>query len=220
MKNNFVLSLLVTALLSFPGISAAQSQSKTLGLKVKAKGTRTVTLSDKVGKNQFSWSSTAPLEDIVGTAEGVKGTLTFDPQDLRTLQATISADVNTFKSGNDTRDQHIKGASWLDASKHSTIEFVLSDVRNVKIEGTKASGIANGKFTMRGVSKDIAIPFTLEYLEASERTAKRAPGDLVVIHADLEIALRDFNVAGSAGTIGQKVGETIKITAKLFGSTK
>jgi polyisoprenoid-binding protein YceI len=188
-------------------------------LKVKAKGAKTVKLSDKVGKNQFQWTSKAPLESIDGTAEGVKGTITLDPANLSSLKANISVDVNTFKSGNDMRDDHIKNASWLDAEKYATIDFTLENVTNIATKDHTAKGIANGKITLHGVTKNIAIPFTLEYHDASAKTAKRAPGDLVMITADLEVSLKDFNVAGSQGTIGNKVGETIKVTAKLFGST-
>ncbi|HET6513403.1 MAG TPA: YceI family protein [Candidatus Kapabacteria bacterium] len=213
MKKYLILALLVFAGLAAPSLSVAQA------LKVAAKGTKTITLSDKVGKNQFSWTSTAPLENILGTAEGVKGSITLDPQNLKTLKAKISVDVNTFKSGNETRDEHIKSAQWLNAAKHGTIEFSLANVEGLKTEGSKATGTAKGTFTMNGVSKELAIPFALEYLDASERTKKRAAGDLAVITADIQVALKDFNVAGSAGTIGNKVGETIKISAKLFGST-
>lgn len=208
-----LLVLLLAAGLSLPSQADAQA------LKVKAKGTKTVTLDDKVGKNQFQWFSTAPLENINGTAEGVKGTLTLNPQDLKSIKANISVEVNTFKSGNETRDEHIKAATWLNVEKHPRIEFTLDNVADLKVDGKQAKGTANGKFTMHGVTKPIAIPFTLEYLDASEKTAKRAKGDLVMITADINVSLKDFNVAGSNGTIGNKVGETIKVSAKLFGST-
>jgi polyisoprenoid-binding protein YceI len=208
-----LLILLLAAGLSLPSEADAEA------LKVKAKGAKTVTLDDKVGKNQFQWFSTAPVEDINGTAEGVKGTLTFDPQDLKSIKANISVEVNTFKSGNETRDEHIKAANWLNAAKHPRIDFTLDNVTEIKVNGAKATGLANGKFTMHGVTKSIAVPFTLEYLDASAKTAKRAKGDLVMITADINVSLKDFNVTGSQGTIGNKVGETIKVSAKLFGAT-
>lgn len=58
----------------------------------------------------------------------------------------------------------------------------------------------------------------MTYLPESEKTRERAPGDLVMISADFNISLKDFKIAGQEGTIGSKVGETIKITAQLFGN--
>ena len=189
-------------------------------LKVAARGTKKVTLSDKVGKNQFTWNSDAPLEKIKGSAEGVSGSFTLDPQNVASIRGTITAKVATMKTGNATRDGHLKGADWLDAKKFPTISFTIASVSNVSVSGNKATGTATGTFKMRGVSKQIAIPFTITYLDASAATKKRAPGDLVLITADFTISLKDFKVAGAKGMVGSKVGETIRVHAQLFGSAK
>jgi polyisoprenoid-binding protein YceI len=187
-------------------------------LKVAAKGTKTITLSDRVGKNQFTWSSDAPLEKIKGTAEGVTGSLTVDPQNLATLRGTISAQVSTMKSGNATRDGHLKGDQWLNAAQYPQITFTVASVSGVTVTGNKARGTATGTFTMHGVSKQISIPFSLTWLSASAATKKRAPGDLVMFEADFKLALKDYKVIGAKGLVGSKVGETIAVKAKLFGA--
>jgi polyisoprenoid-binding protein YceI len=188
-------------------------------LSVNASGSKRVTISDKVGKNQFSWSSDAPLEKIKGTAEGVTGTFNIDPKNPSAITGTISASVATMKTGNATRDGHVKSAQWLDATAHPRITFTIARVSGIKVNGNSMTATATGAFTMHGVTKTISVPFKLTYLDASAATAKRAPGDLVMITADFDIALKDYNVAGSKGTIGSKVGEKISITATLFGST-
>jgi polyisoprenoid-binding protein YceI len=178
-----------------------------------------VTLSDAVGKNQFTWTSDAPLEKIKGTAEGVSGSLTVDKSNIAATRGTISAQVSTMKSGNGTRDGHLKSAQWLDAAKYPTITFTIASVSNVKTTGNVSTGTATGTFTMHGVTKTVAVPFKLTYVDASAKTRERAPGDLVMISADFNISLADFQVAGTKGTIGSKVGEKIHVTAQLFGST-
>ena len=40
-----------------------------------------------------------------------------------------------------------------------------------------------------------------------------------MISSDFTISLKDFKVAGQKGMIGSKVGEKIRISAKLFGAT-
>lgn len=189
------------------------------GLSVSASGAKKVTLSGKVGKNQFTWTSDAPMEKIQGTAEGVSGTITLDPKNLATLRGTISATVATMKTGNATRDGHLQGAQWLNAASYPTISFTISSVSGVKVSGNSATGTAAGKFTMHGVTKNLSIPFKLTYIDASAKTAQRAPGDLVSVSAEFDVALADYNVAGSKGVIGSKVGQTIHVNAQLFGST-
>jgi polyisoprenoid-binding protein YceI len=124
-----------------------------------------------------------------------------------------------MKTGNATRDGHVKSNQWLDAGAYPTISFKINKVTGISVNGNKMNGTATGAFTMHGVTKNMSVPFSLTYLDASAATAKRAPGDLVMITANFNIALRDFNVAGTKGMVGSKVGETIAITANLFGST-
>lgn len=213
MKRTLALAALAALALSVTAPATAQ-------LGVRATGSKTVTLSDRVGKNQFTWTSDAPLEKIKGTAEGVSGSFTIDPKNLAGLRGTISAQVATMKTGNGTRDEHLRGAQWLDAARHPQISFTIASVSNVRVTGNKATATATGTFSMHGVTRQMSIPFTITWLDESAATQKRAPGDLVMVEASFTVALKDFKVAGSQGLVGSKVGETIAITAKLFGSTK
>ncbi len=200
--------------LGMAGIGAAHAQR----LAVASGGEKLLTLNDRVNKNQFIWTSDAPLENIRGTSEGVAGTLTIDPQNLSNIRGTITTQVQTMKTGNDTRDRHLRSPEWLDASRYPLISFTIASVNNVKTSGNTATGIATGNFTMHGVTKQISVPFRMTYIAENASTRLRAPGDLVMIAADFNISLKDFNVAGTQGEIGSRVGQTIKITAKLFGN--
>ena len=193
------LGLLVTS-------GAASTALHAQRLSVPASGLETVTLNDKVNKNQFVWVSEAPLENIKGSSEGVTGSFTIDPQDL------------TMNTGNATRNSHLVSAEWLDASKYPTISFTIASVDNIKTTGTTATATATGNFTMHGVTKKVSIPIKITYIPESDKTRARAPGDLVMVAADFNISLKDFNIAGTEGTVGSKVGETIKINAQLFGN--
>ncbi len=204
-------SLLAVLFALTAGTLYAQGFSSTNGLKL-------VTMNDKVNKNQFIWVSEAPLENTKGSSEGVSGTLTMDPRDLSTIRGTISTQVSTMKTGNETRDHHLKSPEWLDANRYPAISFTISSVSNISVSGNTATATVAGNFTMHGVSKQMSIPFKMTYLPESEKTRERAPGDLVMISADFNISLKDFKIAGQEGTIGSKVGETIKITAQLFGN--
>jgi polyisoprenoid-binding protein YceI len=207
----------VAAALLFGALAGTTASAQ---LAVSASGAKRVTLNDKVGNNQFTWTSDAPLEKIKGTAEGVTGSFTIDPKNLGSLRGSISADVKTMKTGNGTRDGHLQSAQWLDAGKYPTISFTINSVGNVKASGNTATGTATGTFTMHGVSKTVSVPFKLTYLDASAKTRARAAGDLVMINADFNVSLKDFNVAGSKGVVGSKVGETIAVSAQLFGATE
>lgn len=210
---------LALAAVAVLALAVTAKEAPAQALSVAASGAKKITLSDKVGKNQFTWTSEAPLESIRGTSEGVTGTFTMDPKNLATLRGTVTTQVATMKTGNETRDSHLKSDQWLDAAKYQTITYSVSSVKDVKVSGATATGIAVGQFTMHGVTKPIEIPFKLQYIDASAKTKDRAPGDLVMFTSEFSISLKDFNVNGTKGIVGSKVGETIKITAQLFGST-
>jgi polyisoprenoid-binding protein YceI len=209
---SLVASAVALVTLAVTGLSAQP-------LSVTASGAKKVTLNNAVGPNQFTWVSDAPLEKMKGTAEGVAGSITIDPKNLSTIKGNISAQVSTMTTGNGTRDGHLKSANWLDAAKYPTISFTIASVSGVKVTGNKATGKAAGTFTMHGVSKQMTIPFELTYVDASDKTRKRAAGDLVMISSSFNVSLKDFNVQGAKGFVGSKVGETIQVTAKLFGAT-
>lgn len=215
MNTNKFFSIATAALLLLGANATLQAQK----LDVSASGNKTVKLSDKVGKNQFTWVSDAPLEKIKGTATGISGSFSIDPANLSGIRGTISATVSTMKTGNSTRDKHLQGSDWLDASKFPKISFSITSVNNVKVNGNSMTATAVGNFTMHGVTKQISIPFSLTYLDESAKTKKRAPGDLVMIEATFNVSLADFQVKGKDGIVGSKVGESIAVTAKLFGAT-
>ncbi|HEY3875818.1 MAG TPA: YceI family protein, partial [Candidatus Kapabacteria bacterium] len=206
--NRMKLFAIATAALLILDTCGVQAQ----GFGGVAAGARTLTMNDKVNKNQFVWLSDAPLESIKGSSEGVTGTLTMDPSNLLSIRGTISTQVATMKTGNDTRDHHLKSADWLDAYHDPTISFTITSVSSVQVSGTTAMGTAVGNFTMHGVTKQLSIPFKLTYIPASPKTAARAPGDLVMISSEFNVSLRDYNISGEHDTMGSKVGETIKVT--------
>ena len=208
----FSILVFAASLLFVSGVSAQS-------LAVGSAGSATVALNDKISKNQFVWVSDAPLENIRGSAENVSGSFTIDPKNLSTIRGTIATQVRSMKTGNDTRDKHLVSSEWLDAGKYPAISFTITSVDNVKPNGNAATGNATGNFTMHGVTKKVTVPFRLTYLPESDKTRQRAPGDLVMIAADFNLSLKDFNISGTEGEIGSKVGQTIKITAQLFGNT-
>ena len=208
------LSILGSLLIFTASANVASAQ-----LNVAVSGTKQVTLNDNVNKNQFIWLSEAPLENIRGTSEGVTGSFSIDPKDLTTMRGSVITQTNTMKTGNGPRDSHLYSPEWMGVAKYPTITFKITSVSDVKASGNTATAMVTGAFTMHSVTQPETVPIKLTYLVANDKTRQRAPGDLVMIAADFSLKLKDFNIAGTEGVIGSKVGEHIKITAQLFGNT-
>ncbi len=212
MKRIHILSaFLPLALASF---AAAFGQN----FQVAAKGVQSFNMKDERGRNQASFSSKAPLEDISGTADGLSGVVSFDPSNVvKTIKAQLSVTVASMKTGIDMRDEHLRSEGWLNGKAHPSITFTLKQLKNAKTRNkTEVSGVAAGDFTMNGVTKTVELPVTLTYLPESEKTRSRAPGDLLVVRAKGNLKLSWFGVKNDV--IGSKVAEDIAFEFNAVGS--
>ncbi len=197
------------------------------GFGLPIEGRRTVVFSDKVGRNQMVFVSTAPLEEIHGTAGDVSGSVIFDPNSLERLAGKVEVQVRGMKTGISKRDRHLLSKDWLDGARYPTISFEidgLEAVEQVKSDATEGSagvrGKAVGDFTLHGTTVEMTIPFVATYIAESKETRERASGDLLMVQATFQIALRDFGIKGVRGFVGSRVGEKIEVRVSLYGSTE
>ena len=211
-------------LLFFGWMAAQQVCAETAhGLGLPVKGVQTIVLSNRVGENQIRFVSTAPMEEIHGTASGISGALKLDPAHVEAMTGKIEVRVASMETGIERRDEHLHGADWLDAKRFPAIAFEIAGLKDVSVQADKdmavIQGMAMGTFSLHGVEREMEIPFKATYLSASDHTAKRAPGDLFVIEGAFQIALQDFDIAGARGLVGSRVGTEIHLKANFFGST-
>ena len=194
---------------------AAVSMSFAQGFKVKASGEQTFNFEDK--RNQVKFFSTTPLEDITGISNDVKGKVTLNVADIKSMKGSITISVASIKTAIDLRDEHLRSENWLDATNYPEITFAIKKVGDVKVAAdNKLEAKVTGDFTVHGVTKETTADVTLTYLDASEQTKQFAPGDLLGVQAKFNIALSDYGVENMI--VGQKVADEIEITATLRGS--
>ena len=187
------------------------------GFQVVASGEQTFSFEDKAGRNQATFFSTTPLEDITGITNDVKGSVTFDVNDFSTLKCKISISVASLKTGIDLRDEHLRSANGLDAESYPEVIFEIKQVNDIQVlEANKLRAKVTGDFTTHGVTKEVVADATVTYLDESEETKKRAPGDLLGVQAKFNIVLSDFDVENMI--LGQKVSDDIEISVNIVGS--
>jgi polyisoprenoid-binding protein YceI len=182
------------------------------GVTSALKGVQTIVIA-KDARNQMEWLSDAPGEKIRGSAPGVTGTVTVDPADLSTVKGKLIVPVKTMKTGNDTRDRHVRGKKWLGAKQFPNIIFEIQRVTDIAGSGAQARFKAHGKFTLHGVTKKLSAPITLKWKD-------KGAGAKVKIEVKFNIALADYNIQGKRGMVGDKVGKVIKIWGNLYGATR
>jgi polyisoprenoid-binding protein YceI len=95
--------------------------------------------------------------DPSGEFKGLKGSISFDPNNLKASKFVVSIDVASINTGNGMKNTHAKSEKWLDAEKFPLISFTSKEITKV------TSGYeAKGTLDMHGVQKEITLPFTFE----------------------------------------------------------
>jgi polyisoprenoid-binding protein YceI len=174
---------------------------------------------DPKGINNAGFKLDAPLESIHGTASGVSGTVTFDPENPSATKGKIVVAANTLTLPNSMQQGHMRSDKWMDVAKYPEISFDAKELKNVKTEGDVTTAEAAGTFTCKGVSKDITIPVKLTYLK--DKLSSRLPGakgDLLVIRSNFSIKRSDFNI--SPGQMEDKVSDEIDLSLAIAGAAK
>lgn len=189
-------------------------------LKVKATGEQSFKFTEDRGRNQASFFSSAPLESISGLTSDITGTITFNVADVKnSLKGEFRIPVASLKTGIDTRDEHLQGEGWLNASSYPDMVFTIKEVKEANlVEDNKMTVKTVGSFTLHGVTKEIETEVTMTYLDESEATKTRLPGDLLGVYSKFNIRLSDFNVKNDL--LGNKVAEVIEITLSIVGSNQ
>lgn len=128
----------------------------------------------KVKEDAYAVKFTSKKFD--GSFKGLKSELNFDENNLAASKLTATIDANTINTGNGMRNGHAK--KGLDAKTFQTVKF-----ESTSITKTASGYEANGKLTIKDVTKQIRIPFTFN---------KTADGG--VFDGTFSVKPADFNV--------------------------
>lgn len=174
---------------------------------------------DPKGVNALGFSLDSVLEPIAGNAGGVTGTVSFDPANPAATSGKIVVATKSLVVPNATMTEHMLGGQWLDAAANPEITFQLSKLEGISTAGNVTSGTATGKFTLKGVTKDIKVPVKLTYLADAFGKRINKPevkGDLLVLRGEFMIQRGDYGI--QPGKNEDKVNPEIKISIAVVGS--
>ena len=179
---------------------------------------QTFDFKDPKSVNNVVFRTDAPLESINGTATGISGTVTFDPENPAATKGTIVVEAASLHVPNPTMQKHLQSDRWLDVAKYPNITFESISLDNVKTEGNKSTADATGTMTIKGVSHKITVPVTLTFLK--DKLHERLPnlqGDLLVLRANFSVKRSDYGI--NKGMLEDKVSDEIALTLSVAGQS-
>jgi polyisoprenoid-binding protein YceI len=171
---------------------------------------------DPKGVNNVVFKTDAPLESINGTASGITGTVTFDPEQPGSTKGKIVVASKSLHVGNATMKEHLHGENWMNVEKFPEMTFELNSLKNVKTDGNATSADATGKMTVKGVTKDITVPVKLTYLKDKLKARSGKDGDLLVVRSNFSIKRSDYGI--NAAKFEDKVSNEIELSLSVAGT--
>jgi len=171
---------------------------------------------DPKGVNNVVFKTDAPLESINGTATGISGKVTFDPENPGAVKGRIIIAASSLHVSNPTMKQHLHGDGWLDVAKYPDMTFEVTSAKNVKTEGTTTTADVMGKLTVKGATKEITVPVKLTYLKDKLKARSGKEGDLLVLRTSFVIKRSDYGI--NAAKFEEKVSDAIDLSLSLAGS--
>lgn len=174
---------------------------------------------DPKGVNAIQFHLDSLLEPISGTAGGVSGTVSFDPANPGATTGKIVVAANSLVVSNATMTEHLHSKNWLDVAAHPEITFEVAKLTDVKTSGNETTATATGKFTLKGVTREISVPVRITHLPGAFGKRINKPevkGDLLVVRSEFSINRGDFGI--QPGNNEDKVNPVVKLTLGIVGS--
>jgi polyisoprenoid-binding protein YceI len=155
----------------------------------------------------FSIPILGGLSSVSGKFSDFTVTIQYDESDITKSSVEAVIKAASIDTGVENRDKHLRTADFFDVEKYPEITFKSSSV--VK----KGKGfIANGTFTMHGVSKEISIAFMRRGTFVNPANNKSSMG----FTAQLELNRRDYGMNWQHQTIKNWVGDVVSINLAVL----
>ncbi len=143
------------------------------------------------------------VTNVRGRFREFSGTIFYDEKDIRKSSVRVTIKTTSIDTGNTDRDNHLRSPDFFDAAKYPEITFA-----STRIEKRGDAYVCIGTLTIRGVSREVAIPFQILGVVRDQRGNTR-----LGIEAGLTINRLDYGVSWSRALEGGGlvVGNDVKI---------
>jgi polyisoprenoid-binding protein YceI len=134
-------------------------------------------------------------------------TFDFSPDDLAASRLEVTVQMNSFTTGDQERDETLRGADLLAVAKYPEAHFSATQISRT------ANGFeALGKLTLRGVARDLRVPFTFRTASENGTTAGYMNGKTTVRRLDFGVGQGDWKATDQVGN-DVEVSFALRLTA-------
>lgn len=146
-------------------------------------------------KSTISFIASAGGAEYRGTVGDYQAEVLFDPEAPHIASLRIAIPTSALTFGRKDYDEAVHAAEWLDAAGHPVVRYAANGAEEIGDNQYRF----DGKLMLKGVTKPVSVPFTIE-IEEGEASVT---GELVINRSEFGV--------GSASFAGVAVADEVKI---------
>lgn len=94
------------------------------------------------------------ISHVKGSFKSFDANIHTMDKDFTTAEINLWIDVSSINTGDEKRDEHLKGVDFFDVQKHKQITFVSSAIAKAELEGNH---LLEGELTIKGITKKVKL---------------------------------------------------------------
>ena len=121
-----------------------------------------------------------------GSFKEVSGVIMYEEKDITKSSVEVSIKTASIYTGNERRDAHLRSPDFFDVEKFPEMTF-----KSKRIEKRTGGYVAIGDLTVKGVTKEVVMPFSLQgpFKDPLPTGVKR-----LLVSTSLKVDRRDFDI--------------------------
>jgi polyisoprenoid-binding protein YceI len=144
------------------------------------------------------------VSTVLGRFTSFEGKIVYDDKDITKSSVNVTIKTTSINTDVAARDNDLRSANYFDVEKFPEITF---QSKSVEKKGNDL--VAHGTLTIRGISKDVDIPFEMK------GPADAGRGKVMGAHGGLTVKRDDFGVGKASPMIGGDIKIDLYVEARL-----
>jgi len=150
--------------------------------------------------SRLGFEATQGGSTFEGSFSDWRAEIAFSPDDLTASAVTVEVAIGSFDANARDRNSTAMGEQWFAVEDHPTAVFETADFRH--LEGDRYEAV--GDLTIKGVSREVVLPFTLTI----EGDTARMDGALTLLRTEWNLGTGDWST-------GEVVGLDVRVVVDL-----
>jgi len=145
---------------------------------------------------------------VSGKFQDYSSQINFDPENLDESSIDVQIMVSSINTDNEKRDGHLQSGDFFNAEKYPQITFKSNKIT----KNGENKFVAQGKLTIKDITKDVNLPFTLFGIQDQPQKENTKIAGVKIDHS---INRNEFNVGTGNWTETAVVGGDVDISIAL-----